>query len=95
MGSGILGLSFPWSQSGGLSVPGLSVPGLSVPGTSVPVTPGNNDLRTTPEGKSRLSFSQVGHTHAQQLPTKKKLVAETKKKKLDLTKQFVFCFCRN
>ena len=43
MGSGILGLSFPWSQSGGLSVPGLSVPGLSfpglsVPGTSVPVT---------------------------------------------------------
>ncbi len=79
MGSGILGLSFPWSQSGGLSVPGLSVPGLSVPGTSVPVTPGNNDLRTTPEGKIRLSFSQVGHTHAQQLPTKKTSRGDKKK----------------
>ncbi len=30
------GLSFPWSQSGGLSLPGLNIPGLSIPGLSFP-----------------------------------------------------------
>ncbi len=30
------GLSFPWSQSGGLSIPGLNLPGLSIPGLSFP-----------------------------------------------------------
>ncbi len=33
MASIYLGLSIPWSQSSGLSIPGLSIPGLSVPGT--------------------------------------------------------------
>ncbi len=30
------GLSFLWSQSGGLSIPGLNLPGLSIPGLSFP-----------------------------------------------------------
>ncbi len=30
------GLSFPWSQSGGLSLPGLSLPGISIPGLNIP-----------------------------------------------------------
>ncbi len=31
-----VGLSFPWSQSGGLSLPGLSLPGISIPGLNIP-----------------------------------------------------------
>ncbi len=36
MASIYLGLSIPWSQSSGLSIPGLSIPGLSIPGLSIP-----------------------------------------------------------